>query len=162
MEKLTERIDGPKISKDLDNITPIDIAGDVPYFNDFTEFRKWVADTLSNLGVVCIKETGQDILLSRAGAKRGLKGFRKDGHIKIYNDFKRLAENAKYAGVRYKNNKFPQDVFKQKFKHRETTYDLYLFADVLKNGELNYAGHKAEISDSIPTAANSAVAIGDI
>jgi hypothetical protein len=146
---LIEREGGPKKSKDLDNIKPLEITASVPKFETTKELLKFISEKLDVIGDLNIAETGQKIQVSKSGIRRDLKSKRVAEHNQVYSDFKKLFEEAKYAGFEADDGKHTasgQDIFVNKMKLGTDTYIVGFRADLLVDGRLNYAGHKIKLT----------------
>ncbi|MDR0645816.1 MAG: hypothetical protein LBG46_02215 [Elusimicrobiota bacterium] len=155
-EHLEEREGGPKISKDLNNIQPFKITKQIKEFDNVKDFRNWVADILENIGTINIRETGQQVEISKSGIRNSLKHKRREGHKEVFAEFKEIFEGAKYKGTRkiqYNEDgtikKPAQDVFltaiqlKDKKTGKEVILGVEFYANVLDGkSALNYRGHK--------------------
>jgi len=137
------------VSQSLNNIEPVKIEGNLPQFSNVRDLFRYIEDNLDVIGDFTIKETGQNISVTKSGVKRELKNRRKQANKNVYLKFREIFENSKYRGFIEpdRSGVLGQEVYVNKIEMPDgKVFDVEFRADILPDERLNFAGIKTKAS----------------
>lgn len=150
--------DNALIQQKKDKLIPIEVkAEDIPQFESKKDLGDWFKEIFKDLGNITIEDSGIRIDLYESNANREAfkRRFQQEPNKAVAKAFEDIVLKSIKVDERQKDEKHKhnQEIYYNKLKLGEDTYDVNLFVDYLApNKEYRYAGHSTEkINNEIST-----------